>query len=54
MKQKTTNRDAGYLHYESPSMSSLSVTLEGVLCQSESIMFDDTSLQDYEPGIGAW
>ena len=55
MKKRTTNRDAGHLHYESPSMVSVSVKSEGILCQSEETLLDETPyLQDYNPSNGVW
>lgn len=55
MKMKTTNHDVGCLRYEAPSMTSMSVTSEGVLCQSGEDLYDATPyLQDYNPSNGAW
>ena len=41
--------------YESPSVNFVEVKVEGVLCQSGTILFDEPAgLEDYNPSSGEW
>jgi len=55
MKRKTDHMERLPLPYESPYAIFVEVNAEGVLCQSETSLFDEPAyLQDYNPSNGAW
>ncbi len=55
MKRKTNLTERTSLPYESPDMAFVEVKAEGVLCQSEATLFDETpGLEDYNPSNGVW
>lgn len=55
MERKINNIKGLSYPYESPCVNFVEVKVEGVLCQSETSLFDEPAyLQDYNPSNGAW